>query len=344
MLYPVLKVLCRTSIQCYFSTIEFNGTDNIPKGEVPVIFAANHQSAFLDAILLAVFSREPIYFLARSDVFNGPLKHFLLAINMMPIYRMRDGIGKLSLNDAIFEKCSQLLSENKRILIFPEGSQADVSYLRQLTKGIARIALRTQRQLDQDIKILPLGINYFNSFHSGHKLMFNYGEPISVTSFNAEYELHENKGYQALLKGVSNGIKQQLLIPELTDDYSNKLLALNRKNENQDFDSLRSQIAEGKFKKSTTTHKWTKLIKYLLYIPNLPAIGLLTFILKKLTSDKHFIASLKVAFGALIFPFWLTITFVLSLIFLNVKFAFVILFVQYFSMYLIPKVSRWSRI
>jgi len=344
MLYPVLKVLCRTSIQCYFSTIEFNGSENIPKGEVPVIFAANHQSAFLDAILLAVFSKEPIYFLARSDVFNGPLKHFLLAINMMPIYRMRDGIGKLSLNDAIFEKCSQLLSENKRILIFPEGSQSDVTYLRKLTKGIARIALRTQQQLDQDIQIMPLGINYFNSFHSGHKLMFNYGEPIPVSSFYEEYVLHENKGYQALLQGVSEGIKKQLLIPELTDDYENKLQALNRKNESKTFGSLRAEIANGSFKKSKSTFGWTKILKYLLYIPNLPAIGILTFILKKLTTDKHFIASLKVAFGALIFPFWLIVSFVLSLIFLNIKLAVVILFVQYVAMYLVPKVSRWSRV
>jgi 1-acyl-sn-glycerol-3-phosphate acyltransferase len=344
MLYPILKVLCRTSIQCYFSSIEFNGTDNIPKGEVPVIFAANHQSAFLDAILLAVFSKEPIYFLARSDVFNGPLKHFLLAINMMPIYRMRDGIGKLSLNDAIFEKCSQLLSENKRILIFPEGSQADVAYLRPLTKGIARIALRTQQNLKQDIKIMPLGINYFNSFHSGHKLMFNYGKPLSVSSFNKEFELHENKGFQALLKGVSEGIKQQLLIPVETLDYEDKILALNRKNEKENFKSLKSKIAEGNFEKSTSTHKWTKILKYILYIPNLPAVGVLSFILNKLTTDKHFIASMKVAFGALIFPFWLMLSFMLSLIFLNVKFAFVILFIQYLAMYLVPKVSRWSRV
>lgn len=257
---------------------------------------------------------------------------------------MRDGIGKLSLNDAIFEKCSQLLSEHKRILIFPEGSQADVAYLRPLTKGIARIALRTQQNLKQDIKIMPLGINYFNSFHSGHKLMFNYGNPLSVSSFNKEFELHENKGFQALLKGVSEGIKQQLLIPVETLDYEDKILALNRKNEKESFKSLKSKIAKGNFEKSTSTHKWTKILKYILYIPNLPAVGVLSFILNKLTTDKHFIASMKVAFGALIFPFWLMLSFMLSLIFLNVKFAFVILFIQYLAMYLVPKVSRWSRV
>lgn len=343
MLYPILKVLCRTSIQCYFSNIEFNGKEGVPVGDKPIIFAANHQSAFLDAIILAVFSKEPIYFLARSDVFKGPLGKFLRAINMMPIYRMRDGIKKLSLNDAIFEKCSQLLSENKRILIFPEGFQLDVAYLRPLTKGLVRIALNTQVALDEEIRIVPLGINYFNNFHSGHKLMFNYGTPISVPSFLDEYKVHENKGYRALLSVVSEGIKEQLLIPEETDDYESKKKAFNRKNENVNFSSLRSKIAQGTFESSETKHGWAKILKYLLYIPNLPAIGILSFILGK-TTDKHFIASMKIAFGALVFPPWLLICFLCSLVFLNLKWAVIILFIQYISMYLVPKVSRWSRV
>ncbi len=343
MLYPILKVLCRTSIQCYFSNIEFNGKEGVPSGDTPLIFAANHQSAFLDAILLAVFSKEPIYFLARSDVFKGALGKFLRAINMMPIYRMRDGIKKLSLNDAIFEKCSELLKEDKRILIFPEGFQLDVAYLRPLTKGLVRIALNTQTNLDQEIRIIPLGINYFNSYHSGHKLILNYGAPISVPSFLDAYNDHQNKGYRALLNEVSEGIKEQLLIPEETDDYKSKIKVFNRKNEHVDFLTLRSQIAEGTFQTSESKHSWAKLIKYLLYIPNFPAIGILTYILSK-TTDKHFIASMKIAFGALVFPPWLLLCFVVSMICLGAKWAVIILFVQYFSMYLVPKVSRWSRV
>ena len=343
MLYPILKALCRTSIQCYFSDIEFNRKDNVPEGQTPVIFAANHQSAFLDAILLAVFSKEPIYFLARSDVFKGALGKFLRAINMMPIYRMLDGINKLSLNDAIFAKCSELLKENKRILIFPEGSQKDLAYLRPLTKGVVRIAMNTQLELDKEIKIVPFGINYFNSYHSGHKLILSYGTPISVPPFLDEFKFHQNKGYRALINVVSEGIKDQLLIPEKTDDYQSKLKVFNRKNENVQFDSLRKQIADGSFKTNTKTHSWVKLIKYLLYIPNLPAIGILTFILGK-TSNKHFVASMKVAFGALIFPPWLLLCFIGVMIFCGIKWAVIVLFVQYFSMYLVPKVSRWSRV
>lgn len=344
MLYTTLKYLCKTAVQCYFSKIEFNGEEHIPKGDVPVIFAANHRSAFLDAILLAVFSREPIHFLARADVFSGALGRFLEAINMMPIYRIRDGYKNLSRNDMVFEKCSKILKAKKRLLIFPEGSQEDLIYLRPLTKGIARIALNTQNEMDTPILIIPLGINYFNAFHSGHKLCFNYGRPIQVESFMQEFQDHNNKAYKSILDTLSNGIKQQLYIEEPSEDYVTKTFGLNRGNEHLDFDSLKSQISNNSFKQDSSVQGWSKWLKYLLYIPNLPAIGILTFILTKLTTNRHFTSSMKIAFGALIFPLWLLISFLCVFLIFNIKYAMIVMLIQYMSMYFVPKISRLGRI
>ena len=344
MLYPTLKFLCKTAVQSYFSKIEFNGEEHIPIGDVPVIFAANHRSAFLDAILLAVFSKEPIHFLARADVFSGALGRFLEAINMMPIYRIRDRYKNLSRNDMVFEKCSKILKAKKRLLIFPEGSQEDLIYLRPLTKGIARIALNTQSEMDTPIIIIPLGINYFNAFHSGHKLCFNYGKPIQLKSFMQEFDDHNNKAYKSILDTLSNGIKQQLYIEEPSDDYEKKTFALNRGNENIAFDVLKAQISNNTFRQESKFQAWSKWLKYLLYIPNLPAVGILVFILTKLTTNRHFTSSMKIAFGALIFPLWLLISFLTVLSIFNIKWAMIVLLIQYTAMYFVPKVSRLERI
>ena len=54
MIYNFLKILAKLSIPFYFSSVEINGKENIPKECRPIILAPNHQNAFLDAIVIAV--------------------------------------------------------------------------------------------------------------------------------------------------------------------------------------------------------------------------------------------------------------------------------------------------
>ena len=341
MLYPTLKFLCKTACQCYFSKIEFNGLENIPKGDVPVVYTSNHHSAFLDAILLAVFSDTPIYFLARADVFSGALGKFLEAINMMPIYRQVDGYKNLSRNEAIFSKCNKLLKEKKRILIFPEGSQSELFYLRPLTKGIARIALNTQAEMSEDLYVMPMGLTYFNQYNSGRKVVMSFGKPIIAKDYMASYKENNNKAYRAILEKISDGIKEQLIIPELTDDYPIQTQSLNRTNEKYPFAEIREKFSNGDYNKTSKKYPALKLLKWLLFLPNLPIMLVMLFILGKLTTNPLFIASMKVAFAALLFPVWLLICFLITSLIFGLAWAAAILGIQVLSLYMIPKVSRF---
>ena len=61
MIYPILKIIMRTAVRVFFKEISFSGYQNIPKNK-PIIFAANHNSAFMDAVVVAVFIEPQIHF------------------------------------------------------------------------------------------------------------------------------------------------------------------------------------------------------------------------------------------------------------------------------------------
>ena len=41
---------------------------------------------------------------------------------MLPIYRQRDGVDTIKMNQKTFNKCYDILNQNGNIIIFPEGN------------------------------------------------------------------------------------------------------------------------------------------------------------------------------------------------------------------------------
>ena len=73
------------------------GRENIPIN-APIIFAPNHIDALMDAVAVHSITPKnlPLVFLARSDIFNNRWTAKLLRyLNMMPAFRMRDGMENL---------------------------------------------------------------------------------------------------------------------------------------------------------------------------------------------------------------------------------------------------------
>ncbi|WP_150450870.1 lysophospholipid acyltransferase family protein [Arenibacter lacus] len=182
--YLLLRLWIRIALWCYFSKISRSGLAHIPKDK-PLLFLANHQNALLDALLIAVRGPRKIYFLTRSDVFNNPLLiRFFEFLQMIPIYRMRDGIGSLQQNKTIFEYCSSLLQRGEAILIFPEGNHSLKRKVRPLSKGFTRFlfaALEKNPQLD--IRLLPIGFNYDNAVNFPDKVSVWYGKDLRVLDY-----------------------------------------------------------------------------------------------------------------------------------------------------------------
>ncbi|MFK2818720.1 lysophospholipid acyltransferase family protein [Flavobacteriaceae sp. LMIT009] len=208
MLYQLFKWLFSLTIEAYFRTINIKGADQIPHSG-PVIFVANHNSAFMDPILLAVHIKRPVFFLARGESFKSNLIAWIFKrFHMIPIYRPEITPDKVYKNEAVFQRCFDHLKAQKSLVIFPEGFSKTERRLRKIKTGVARIALGAEDQNNflLNIKIVPLGFNYSNPHYFRSHVFINVGKSINVSDFRDAY--HQNPK-QAVLK-LTEKIKEKL--------------------------------------------------------------------------------------------------------------------------------------
>ena len=136
----------------------------------PLFIIANHPNSFLDAIIIGAYYNRSVYFLARGDVFEKKIYRFFLnALNMIPVYRLREGKAFLHLNDYSIKKSIQLISKGAAVLIFIEGFCVNDHQLQPFKKGTARI-LEGLHQLNVFPVIHIAGIGYNNFRGIGKKV------------------------------------------------------------------------------------------------------------------------------------------------------------------------------
>jgi len=311
MFYFLFKRVIRIALRVYFRKVKIEGLDNIPR-ESPLLLTSNHQNAFLDALLVGAFIPINLHFLARQDVFTYYTKNILKALKMMPVYRIRDGYSSLRKNNEVFDACTQLFKENGSVLIFPEGNHGEYHYLRPLTKGAPRMALKAQSEMDQALIILPVGINYFDHMGSRSAVLLVFGKPIEVEDYLSIYKDSESKGLITLRDSIARGLKDTLVIPENSDDYEAKSNVIFQvKNERLSFDELR-QIGLNREVNPRRNRK-RSLARILNPMPFL----LIRWVLGNV-EDNVFHSSLKFAIGLFAFPLWWATIFTISSIFLGI--------------------------
>ena len=343
-IYITYKTIAKYGVHLFYRGITKVGFEHIPDKGTPFIYAVNHQNAFLDAVIVGSISPIPTYFMTRSDVFKPPFDWFLDALKMMPIYRIRDGYSSLSKNDAIFETCKNILEQNKAILIFPEGNHGLEYFLRPLTKGVARIALKSQQEISPSIKIVPVGLNYFNHFHSGNRLIIKYGEPLDMKDYMELFEEHPQKGYRKLMPDIAEAMKSTLIIDEEQSNYTEQKGIFNRANESLSFEDLKSNLNNKELTgKEPSRYPLLAFIGKMFGIFNWPPLALCDYIIKKKTSQSIFQASIRIAMGVLIFPKWLLLCFIIMLVMKGWLWAVGLLAIQIISLIIRRELVRLGR-
>lgn len=170
----------------------------------PLLIAANHPNSFLDAIILSTLFKAPVHSLARGDAFAGKwTTRFLKTINMLPVYRVSEGVENLEHNYSTFDACQNLFAENKIVLIFSEGLCVNEWHLRRLKKGTARLAL-VAWQHNTPLKVLPLGFNYSSFKKFGKNVHLNFGEIIQ------QKDIYEDITSGKAIKEFNEKLKSQL--------------------------------------------------------------------------------------------------------------------------------------
>lgn len=236
--YQFVKSYVKLGLFFLMKKITVHGKENIPK-KGAVIFIANHQNALLDAILIPTTNPRNTHFLTRAAVFkNTKVAKLLDSINMLPVYRVRDGLNTIEKNLAIFDKCFKILKKQKALEIFAEGEHHIERRIIPLKKGFGRIILGTlQKYPDVEIQIIPVGINFDSHLVYPCSATIIYGKPIKANDF-INVKNHDSK-YSDLISVVSNAMKQLTLHVEDLKNYDTII----KKLENNNVDYLNPKAA-----------------------------------------------------------------------------------------------------
>jgi 1-acyl-sn-glycerol-3-phosphate acyltransferase len=150
----------------------------------PLLLASNHPNSFLDSVILDTLFDQPIWSLARGDVFkNEIIIRILTAVKILPVYRTSEGVENLPENYKTFDACIDLFKKNAVVMIFSEGKCINEWHLRKLKKGTARLAMKTWQE-NIPLKVLPVGINYSSFRRFGKNVFINFGDIINKEDFN----------------------------------------------------------------------------------------------------------------------------------------------------------------
>lgn len=201
-----------------FKKVTVYGKENIPtKGAV--IFIGNHQNALIDAILVPTTNSRNIHFLTRASAFKiGFVSKILQSLNMIPVFRVRDGIRTMKQNIEVFEQCIEILKQEKAIQIFAEGEHHLERRIQPLKKGFARIILGTlQKYPELPIYIVPVGINYDSHLNFPSSTSIYYGKQILANLF-VDVKNPDLK-FKKLSQQVSTALKSLTLHIEDWDNY-----------------------------------------------------------------------------------------------------------------------------
>ncbi|MDR2908119.1 MAG: 1-acyl-sn-glycerol-3-phosphate acyltransferase [Bacteroidales bacterium] len=197
----------------YYRHIRIIGKENIPpKG--PLIYAANHQNALMDALAILCTQKHQAVFVARADIFKKPqVAKILNFLRILPIYRKRDGGNSVDNNQETFEIVDQVLRSGMVHGILPEGIFNPRKRLSTLQKGVFRTALKAQEFYGEKggVQIVPVGLNWQNPRGFFKDITVVYGKPIAVSEFFPLYQENPAKAYLQMQDKLTDEMRRLMI-------------------------------------------------------------------------------------------------------------------------------------
>lgn len=229
-LYYLLSRIAFFFLRIYYGKITIVGRQNVPKGDIPLIFAPNHKNGLMDPLLvLFSFSKDQIVFMANSQLFVNDEKFakFLRFIKMLPVFRMRDGYDQLMNNEGPFTEAVDTLKHNKKFCLMPEGQQIEQRRFLPLVKGMFRIGLHAQEKFGNEngVKIMPVGLEYEDLLYSGRNVLIQYGEPVELADYYDFYLEKPMQAYNAVKNDLAPRIESMIVNVSSQENYETIYLA-----------------------------------------------------------------------------------------------------------------------
>jgi 1-acyl-sn-glycerol-3-phosphate acyltransferase len=166
--YELTRVL--TSLYAYsFLRARAIAVENVP-GRGAVILAPNHFS-FMDHFLIGCYIRRKVRFMAKSQLFKGPMQFIYTHGGVFPVRRgARD--------EETFITAETILARGGAVAMYCEGGRSRTGKVaEQAKRGIGRLAL------ESGAPVVPIAIHGSSRIRNWKRLQFpkttiHYGEPI----------------------------------------------------------------------------------------------------------------------------------------------------------------------
>jgi 1-acyl-sn-glycerol-3-phosphate acyltransferase len=215
--------------RAYYRRFSVIDRQKIPAGS-PVIFAANHQNALMDALAVIFAARKQIVFMGRADIFKKQwMARLLYFIKILPVFRIRDGFFSVDQNKEVFMEIAGVLKNGMSAALFPEGYHVGEKRLKPLKKGAARLALITKDEIgpDKEVYIVPTGIDYSSYYHAGADLLVIFGDPIPVSTYHELYLADPVRAVNRLTDDLADAIDRVMINIRQDEHYSALHQAIN---------------------------------------------------------------------------------------------------------------------
>ena len=198
-MFRFFQFVCYIPIKTLFPSKVY-GKKNLPKGAC--IIASNHTSN-LDAILLAINSWEKKKYLAKKELFKGPVsKLFYSSIGCIKIDREKSDVSAI-------KTCLKILKEDKKLVIFPEGTRVNNENMQlgEVKHGVAMFACKAK------VPVVPMFVSKKPKLFRRTKIYI--GEPFELNEF------YDKKLSQEELDKASQIVEDK--INELRENVLNSL-------------------------------------------------------------------------------------------------------------------------
>jgi len=192
--YRAVRWLAREISATWFREHEAIEIDNVPD-EGGVLFAAWHPGSLIDPLLMTSTLPGQLTFIAKHTLFAMPvLGHIMRAAGARPIYRAIDqdevkGDRRRG-NQAVIETVADILVDQGRCAIFPEGVSHLESQPERVKTGPARMLLlairRAREQRVPEPSLVPVGLHYTDANRFRERALLEVHPPMSLPPLPGE--------------------------------------------------------------------------------------------------------------------------------------------------------------
>ncbi len=208
---PVVRLLARVVCRLFYRVDCVGG----PRASGAVLLLPNHANALLDPAIIWATARRDVRFLAKSTLFEGPLRPLVVRAGAIPVYRKLDQGVDVTKNSETFAAVDAALAEGDAVCIFPEGISHSKGRLVPLRTGAARMALSAERAGTR-VALVPVGLNFERKTAFRSRVIVVYGRAFDGADL-ADPGLHP-EGVRELTERIADRMRRLLIESESKAD------------------------------------------------------------------------------------------------------------------------------